>query len=376
MPWPTPREQLDGAAAASCSEHDIVSIPGTEEAKVKQSPPYNAQNSAYIDIPGPVRKEHAVASTTSRRPIRRGRRPSSWPTCPARRTCCSLRCTRCGPATSCSSCTPTASKSMFGRLYRRLCVRRRLGALHRRDDVGRGPRRKAIPRSHIGQLLKRMLRNVRCCRAIGLHTQGMTLAQSTQTVHRRGLSGRRQRRAAGGARHLRPGLSQLHMGKLMIRKLRADWCARRGGGDARRAGSEFHDAFLSYGGPPIPLVRGAMMKASRRRRRSEARDQVRQAAGHAVEGGIAAGQVDGVGISPGEHSVQRFDTPVAFDAHAFDRGAIQFDDSAERWKAFPATRQRWLTPTSPALMRRSRSPGPSALQSGREELCFSEPSPP
>ena len=37
-------------------DKDIVSIPGTEEAKVEESPPYNRQNSAYIDIPGPYEK--------------------------------------------------------------------------------------------------------------------------------------------------------------------------------------------------------------------------------------------------------------------------------------------------------------------------------
>ena len=42
----------------------------------------------------------------------------------------------------------------------------------------------------------------------------------------------------------------------MIRKLRADWTAERGG---RQAWHAFHDAFLSYGGPPIPLVRAQML---------------------------------------------------------------------------------------------------------------------
>ena len=37
-------------------EKDLVSIPGTEEALVEESPPYNRQNSAYIDIPGPFEK--------------------------------------------------------------------------------------------------------------------------------------------------------------------------------------------------------------------------------------------------------------------------------------------------------------------------------
>ena len=46
------------------------------------------------------------------------------------------------------------------------------------------------------------------------------------------------------------------MGKLMIRKLRDDWTASRGG---RKAWHEFHDAFLTYGGPPIPMVRQQML---------------------------------------------------------------------------------------------------------------------
>ena len=35
----------------------------------------------------------------------------------------------------------------------------------------------------------------------------------------------------------------------MIRKLREDWTASRGG---QQAWKEFHDQFLSFGGPPIP----------------------------------------------------------------------------------------------------------------------------
>ncbi len=42
----------------------------------------------------------------------------------------------------------------------------------------------------------------------------------------------------------------------MIRKLREDWTATRGGPSAWH---EFHDRFLSYGGPPIPMVRAAML---------------------------------------------------------------------------------------------------------------------
>ncbi|MBX3564562.1 MAG: DUF885 family protein [Sphingomonas sp.] len=46
------------------------------------------------------------------------------------------------------------------------------------------------------------------------------------------------------------------LGKLMITRLRNDWTATRGG---RAAWKAFHDQALSRGGPPIPLLRQAMM---------------------------------------------------------------------------------------------------------------------
>ena len=49
----------------------------------------------------------------------------------------------------------------------------------------------------------------------------------------------------------------------MIRKLRDDWVARQPGAasasDPRTYWRAFHDKFLTYGGPPIPLVREEML---------------------------------------------------------------------------------------------------------------------
>jgi hypothetical protein len=57
-----------------------------------------------------------------------------------------------------------------------------------------------------------------------------------------------------------PAYLNYTMGKLMIKRLRDDWTTTRGG---RTAWREFHDTFLSYGGPPIPLVRQQMMGEKR-----------------------------------------------------------------------------------------------------------------
>jgi len=50
----------------------------------------------------------------------------------------------------------------------------------------------------------------------------------------------------------------------MILKLRADWIAQAGASsgspaDGRALWRDFHDKFLSFGGPPIPLLRKEML---------------------------------------------------------------------------------------------------------------------
>jgi uncharacterized protein (DUF885 family) len=109
---------------------------------------------------------------------------------------------------------------------------------------------------HVGQLIEALLRNVRFLSAIGLHTGGMSIAESEQMFREQGFqdAGNARQQAARGTYD--PAYLNYTLGKLMIKQLREDWTASRGG----RAGwKAFHDQFLSYGGPPIPLVRGQMM---------------------------------------------------------------------------------------------------------------------
>ena len=92
----------------------------------------------------------------------------------------------------------------------------------------------------------------------------MTLAQSEKMFLEEGYqdAGSAKQQAARGAYD--PAYLNYTMGKLMIRKLRDDWCVAHPelvkGGDVKTCWKPFHDAFLAYGGPPIPLVRGAMLK--------------------------------------------------------------------------------------------------------------------
>jgi len=112
------------------------------------------------------------------------------------------------------------------------------------------------PETHIGQLTNALLRDVRFLSAIGLHTGDMTVAESEKMFEEKGFQdpGNARQQAARGT--FDPAYLNYTMGKLMIRKLRKDWTADHGGRDGWQA---FHDQFLSYGGPPIPLVRKAMV---------------------------------------------------------------------------------------------------------------------
>jgi uncharacterized protein (DUF885 family) len=124
--------------------------------------------------------------------------------------------------------------------------------------VGWGPVAKN-PEAHVGQLTEVLLRNVRFLSAIGLHTGQMSVAESERRFRESAFAdaGDARQQAARGT--FDPAYLNYTMGKLLSRKLRDDWTATRGGGSAWR---DLHDQFLSFGGPPIPLARAAMLGKS------------------------------------------------------------------------------------------------------------------
>jgi len=101
-----------------------------------------------------------------------------------------------------------------------------------------------------------LLRNVRYMCAIGLHTQGMTVTQCEQMFKDKAFvdAGNARQQAARGTYD--PGYLNYTLSKLIIRKLRADWQAQ----NPQKTLQQFHDELLSYGGPPIAIVRGQMLK--------------------------------------------------------------------------------------------------------------------
>jgi uncharacterized protein (DUF885 family) len=235
-------------------QHDNVCIPGPEEAKVEEAPPYNRQNFAYINIPGPYEKN--LPSVYYIAPA-----DPSWPKAeqdafvPGQADLLFTSVHEVWPGHFLNFLHANRSKFMFGRVFVGYAYAE--GWAHyteemmRVEGVGGG-----TDETMIGQLSNALLRDCRFLSAIGMHTGSMTQAQSYDLFRNQCYQdpGNAKQQAARGTYD--PAYLNYTMGKLMIRKLRDDWAASRGGQKAWKA---FHDQFLSYGGPPIPLVRQQML---------------------------------------------------------------------------------------------------------------------
>jgi uncharacterized protein (DUF885 family) len=246
-------EQLSGLREFVI-KHQIVSIPGTEQCKVAQAPPYKAWNFAYINIPGAY--ENNLPSIYYISPP-----DPTWSKevrdayVPTKGSLLSTSVHEAYPGHFLQYLHAHRAPSLIGRLFGGYAFSE--GWAHYAEEMmqeaGLGA---GDPELHIGQLQDALLRNVRFLSSIGLHTQGMTIEQSKSMFRELAFQdeGNAEQQAVRGT--FDPAYLNYTLGKLMIRKLRDDWTTSRGG---RAAWKDFHDEFLRYGGPPIPLIRREML---------------------------------------------------------------------------------------------------------------------
>jgi uncharacterized protein (DUF885 family) len=235
-------------------DHDIVTIPGPEEAKVEESPPYNRQNSAYINIPGPYEKNLPSVYYISP-PDPTWSKEAQLAYIPGKADLLFTSVHEVWPGHFLNFLHANRSKNMFGRVFVGYAFAE--GWAHYTEEMMRQAGLEGgTDEILIGQLSNALLRDCRYLSAIGMHTGSMTQQQSYDLFRNQCYQdeGNAKQQAARGTYD--PAYLNYTMGKLMIRKMRDDWVATRGGQKAWKA---FHDQFLSYGGPPIPLVRQQMM---------------------------------------------------------------------------------------------------------------------
>jgi hypothetical protein len=235
-------------------EKKIVTIPGTEEAKVAEAPAYRRWNFAYINIPGPYEKNlPSVYYIAPPDPAWSQKEKDAY--VPGQGSLLFTSAHEVWPGHFLQFLHANRSASKLGQLFVGYAFAE--GWAHYTEemmwDAGLGNN---SPEMHVGQLLEALLRNVRFVSAIEMHTGKMTVEESEKMFLEQGYQDAANARQQAARGTFDPAYLNYTMGKLMIRKLREDWTATRGG---KQAWQQFHDEFLKYGGPPIPLVRKAML---------------------------------------------------------------------------------------------------------------------
>lgn len=235
-------------------DNDLVTIPGTEDALVAEAPPHRRFNLAYIDIPGPF--ESGLPSTYYIAPP-----DPDWSEedrlayVPGETSLLAVSVHEVWPGHFLQYLHANRAENNIGQHFGTYTFGE--GWAHYTEemmlDAGLGD---GDPEYKIGQLLQALWRNVRYMSAIGLHTGGMSVAESKAMFEAQAFldPGNAMQQANRGTYD--PGYLNYTLGKLMINKLRDDWTDGRGGQEAWGA---FHDQFLSYGSPPIPLIRKQML---------------------------------------------------------------------------------------------------------------------
>jgi hypothetical protein len=235
-------------------DKDLVSIPGTEQAKAEEAPPFNRANFAYIEIPGPYEKNLPSVYYIAP-PDPSWSKADQQAYIPGKAALLFVSAHEVWPGHFLQFLHANRAHWKFGQLFVGYAFAE--GWAHYVEemmfDAGVDG---GTPEVHIGQLTNALLRDVRFISAIGLHTGGMTIAQSEQMFRDKAFQdpGNARQQAARGTYD--PAYLNYTMGKLMIMQLRKDWIAAHPGPHALKA---FNDQFLSYGGPPIPLVRQQML---------------------------------------------------------------------------------------------------------------------
>ena len=235
-------------------DNDIASIPGTEDALVDEAPPHRRFNFAYISIPGPFEK--GLPSTYYIAPP-----DPEWSEedqlayIQGETNLLAVSVHEVWPGHFLQYLHSNRTENNVGRHFGTYTFSE--GWAHYTEqmmvDAGLGD---GDPEVRIGQLLNALKRNVRYMSAIGLHTEGMTVEESQAMFEEKAFMdfGNSTQQAYRGTYD--PGYLNYTLGKLMINKLRDDWTTGKGG---REAWGKFHDQFLSYGQPPIPLIREQML---------------------------------------------------------------------------------------------------------------------
>lgn len=247
-------------ARAFVRARDLVTIPSENLAEVRETPPYMRYNIAFLDGSGPFEKKRMPSFYYISPP------ESSWPEAqqreyvPDHSSLASITVHELFPGHFLHALHMKKQRSRVLRTFRNYATSE--GWAHYCEALmaehGFGVDGQSA-RFRVGQLVMALVRDVRFLSAIGLHARGMTVAESAALFRERALqdAGNAEQQAARGT--FDPMYMSYTLGKLMILKLRADYEAREKAAGRPFVLRDFHDRFLSFGAPPIPVIRQELL---------------------------------------------------------------------------------------------------------------------
>lgn len=113
-------------------------------------------------------------------------------------------------------------------------------------------------RYRLEQLRDALMRVARFRCALGLHTEGWSVAQAEEYFKKEAYQDPVNARLQAVRGTFDPGYLNYTLGKLMILKLREDFRQEQGGAFRLK---QFHDALLAHGTLPVPLLRKMLLRA-------------------------------------------------------------------------------------------------------------------
>jgi hypothetical protein len=238
-------------------DKQLVTIPSQEQALVAESPPYNRGNFAYISIPGPYENPAVKVTYYVAPPDAKWSAAERNAYLPGKAYLLFVSAHEVWPGHYLQSQYLNANPSRALALWWDYAFGE--GWAHYTEemmyDAGLGA---GQPEMRVGMLTNALLRDVRFLSAICLHSGCMSLEESEKMFREQAFAdaGNARQQALRGTYD--PGYLAYTLGKLMIRKLKNDWLAA----NPAATPQQFHDRFLSFGAPPIPLVRKAMLGAA------------------------------------------------------------------------------------------------------------------
>jgi uncharacterized protein (DUF885 family) len=248
--------KLMNAARAFLVDKKLVTIPSEEKAQPKETPPFMRWNSAFLNQAGPFEQKATTAFYYITQP------DPSWPKKEQEGYVMPL-----GILLSTTVHEVYPGHFLQGQWEHKAPTRAQKmlrsysfveGWAHYGEQMmieegfGSGD-----PQNHLGQLSDALLRNCRFVVSIGVHTKGLTLA----AAEKRFAGDCHQDKATAREQAIRatfdPGYFAYTLGKIQILALRDEAKKRLG---AKFSLQRFHDALLSHGSPPVPLIHDRVLE--------------------------------------------------------------------------------------------------------------------